>query len=330
MKPFTLIKYIFVVLFASTTPLVAQEQPVELVNPFIGSDNYGTTNPGAVRPNGMMSVSPFNVMGSDLNKYDKDKQWWSTPYSNVNSFFTGYSHVNLSGVGCPDLGSLLLMPTTGELNVDYKEYGSIYSDERAVPGYYSNILTKYNIKTEVTATDRSSIARFTFPKGEANILMNLGEGLTNESGAWMRRVSQTEIEGMKLQGTFCYNPQAVFPIYFVMRVNKQPVSTGYWKMQREMQGVEAEWDIHSGQYKLYTKYNRDIAGDDIGAYFSYDVEEGEIIEVQIGVSFVSTENAWENLETEQSGFNFDAVRKQAYEDWNKELSRVKVEGGTYD
>ena len=330
MKLFTFIKYIFVVLFVSTAVVVAQELPVELVNPFIGSDNYGTTNPGAVRPNGMMSVSPFNVMGSDLNKYDKDKQWWSTPYSNVNSFFTGYSHVNLSGVGCPDLGSLLLMPTTGEINVDYKEYGSIYSDERAVPGYYSNILTKYNIKTEVTATDRSSIARFTFPKGEANILMNLGEGLTNESGAWMRRVSQTEIEGMKLQGTFCYNPQAVFPIYFVMRVNKQPVSTGYWKMQREMQGVEAEWDIHSGQYKLYTKYDRDIAGDDIGAYFSYCVEEGETIEVQVGVSFVSTENAWENLEAEQSGFNFDAVRKQAYEDWNKELSRVKVEGGTHD
>lgn len=330
MKLRTFIKYIFVVLFASTTVLVAQEQPVDLVNPFIGSDNYGTTNPGAVRPNGMMSVAPFNVMGSDLNRFDKDKQWWSTPYSNVNSFFTGYSHVNLSGVGCPDLGSLLLMPTTGELNVDYKEYGSTYSDERAVPGYYSNILTKYNIKTEVTATDRSSIARFTFPKGQANILMNLGEGLTNETGAWMRRVSETEVEGMKLLGTFCYNPQAVFPIYFVMRVNRQPSTTGYWKMQRKMQGVEAEWDVHSGQYKLYTKYNRDIAGDDIGAYFTYDVEEGETIEVQIGVSFVSTENARENLNKEQTNFNFEGVRKQAYEDWNKELSRVKVEGGTHD
>ena len=96
MKLRTFIKYIFVVLFASTTVLAAQEQPVDLVNPFIGSDNYGTTNPGAVRPNGMMSVAPFNVMGSDLNRFDKDKQWWSTPYSNVNSFFTGYSHVNLS------------------------------------------------------------------------------------------------------------------------------------------------------------------------------------------------------------------------------------------
>ena len=330
MKLLTFIKYILVVLFISTTALVAQEKPVELVNPFIGSDNFGTTNPGAVRPNGMMSVAPFNVMGSDLNRYDKDKQWWSTPYSNVNSFFTGYSHVNLSGVGCPDLGSLLLMPTTGDLNVDYKEYGSTYSDEKAVPGYYSNILTKYNVKTEVSATDRSSIARFTFPEGQANILMNLGEGLTNESGAWMRRVNETEVEGMKLLGTFCYNPQAVFPIYFVMRVSKQPSTTGYWKMQREMQGVEAEWDVHSGQYKLYTKYNRDIAGDDIGAYFTYDVEEGETIEVQIGVSFVSTENARENLEKEQSGFNFNEVRDQAYEDWNKELSRVIVEGGTHD
>ena len=330
MKLLDFIKQVLVLLFFCTTTLVAQEKPVDLVNPFIGSDNYGTTNPGAVRPNGMMSVAPFNVMGSDLNRYDKDRQWWSTPYSNINSFFTGYSHVNLSGVGCPDLGSLLLMPTTGELNVDYKEYGSTYSDEKAVPGYYSNILTKYNVKTEVSATDRSSIARFTFPKGQANILMNLGEGLTNESGAWMRRVNETEVEGMKLLGTFCYNPQAVFPIYFVMRVSKQPSTTGYWKMQREMQGIEAQWDVHSGQYKLYTKYNRDIAGDDIGAYFTYDVEEGETIEVQIGVSFVSTENARENLEKEQTGFNFNKVKKQAYEDWNKELSRVIVEGGTHD
>ena len=330
MKLHTFIKYIFVILFFGANILVAQEKPVELVNPFIGSDNFGTTNPGAVRANGMMSVAPFNVMGSDSNRYDKDKQWWSTPYTHVNSFFTGYSHVNLSGVGCPDLGSLLLMPTAGELNVDYKEYGSAYTNETAVPGYYSNQLTKYNIKTEVSATDRSSIARFTFPKGEANILMNLGEGLTNESGAWLRRVNESEIEGMKVLGTFCYNPQAVFPIYFVMRVNKLPATTGYWKMQREMEGVEAEWDIHSGQYKLYTKYNRDLAGDDIGAYFTYDVEEGETIEVQIGVSFVSTENARKNLEKEQSGFNFDKVRTEAYEDWNRELSRVKVEGGTYD
>lgn len=107
--------------------------PVDYVDPFIGTTNFGTTNPGAVCPNGMMSVVPFNVMGSSENTYDKDARWWSTPYEYTNCFFTGYAHVNLSGVGCPELGSLLLMPTTGELNVDYKEYGSKYKDERATP-----------------------------------------------------------------------------------------------------------------------------------------------------------------------------------------------------
>ena len=67
----------------------------------------------------------------------------------------------------------------------------------------------------------------------------------------LRRVSDCEVEGMKLLGTFCYNPQAVFPIYFVMRVKKTPVTTGYWKKQRPMTGVEAEWDPDQGKYKLY-------------------------------------------------------------------------------
>lgn len=57
--------------------------PISYVNPFIGTTNFGTTNPGAVCPNGMMSVVPFNVMGSEDNKYDKDARWWSTPYEQL-------------------------------------------------------------------------------------------------------------------------------------------------------------------------------------------------------------------------------------------------------
>ena len=318
-----------VVVFTNICVSSYSKEPVDKVNPFIGTTNYGTTNPGPVLPNGMMSVSPFNVMGSDLNRFDKDSQWWSTPYTNINKFFTGYSHVNLSGVGCPEMGSLLLMPTSGELIVDYDEYGSEYTDEVATPGYYSNLLSKYNIKTEVSATTRTSIARFAFPKGQGNILLNLGEGLTNESGAWMRRVSETEVEGMKLLGTFCYNPEAVFPIYFVMRISKAPETTGYWKMQRQM-GVEAQWDSTSGIRKLYSRYNRDIAGDDIGVYFKYNFEEGDTVEVQIGVSFVSTENARLNLDTEQKGFDFELVQNSAREAWSEALSRVIAQGGSDD
>lgn len=150
----------------------------------------------------------------------------------------------------------------------------------------------------------------------------------NESGATVRMVSDTEIEGSKLLGTFCYVPQAVFPIYFVMKVSKAPKEMGYWKKQREMKGVEAEWDIHSGKYKLYTKYNREMSGGDIGVWFTYDTEEEEQIEVKIGVSFVSIENAWLNMNTEQPGFDFDKVYANARNQWNDDLSRIKVEGGT--
>ena len=319
---------------AATLPAQAQTgsadyDPVDYVNPFIGTTNYGTTNPGAVCPQGMMSVVPFNVMGAVEGNRDKDSRWWSTPYEHNNVFFTGYAHVNLSGVGCPELGSLLLMPTTGELEVDYMKYGSHYTDEQASPGYYSNILTKYGIKTEVTATPRTGRARFTFPEGKGNILLNLGEGLTNESGATVRFVNDREIEGSKLLGTFCYNPQSVFPIYFVMRIDKQPGDRGYWKKMRPMT-VEAQWDSTAGTRKIYTSYLKEMSGDDIGTWFTFDTREGETIEVSIGVSFVSIENARENLEAEQAGRTFDDLRQAARAAWRNDLSRILVEGGTDD
>lgn len=322
--------YLFLFLLL-TTLSYAQKDPVDYVNPFIGSTNYGTTNPGAMCPQSFMSVTPFNVMGGPKGNIDKDVQWWSTPYTNSNTYFTGYAHVNLSGVGCPDLGSLLLMPTTGELNVDYRQYGSAYKEETATPGYYSNILTKYNIKTEVSATPRVSIARFTFPAGKSNILLNLGEGLTNETGAFVRKVNNNEIEGMKLLGSFCYTTnQAVFPIYFVMRVNKTPEKSGYWKFMRQGAKWEDEWNTDAGKYKIYTAYDKEIAGDDIGSYFTFDTQEGETVEVQIGVSFVSIENARLNLNTEQPKADFEAVRLAARKRWNDDLSRILVEGGTED
>lgn len=307
---------------------VYMTKPVEWVNPFIGTTNFGTCNPGAVTPGGMMSITPFNVMGSDLNRYDKDKRWWSTPYDITNSYFTGLAHVNLSGVGCPDLSSLLLMPTSGPLDVDFHTYGSTLCDSVATPGYYAATLQRYGIRTESTAAPRAGVTRFTFPAGEANILLNLGEGLTTETGATVRRVSDTEFEGSKLLGTFCYNPQAVFPIYFVMRVNKTPDSSGYWKKQRDVP-VRKQWDKDNGRYKLYTNYGRPISGDDIGVWMTWDSVPADYqVEVEMGVSFTSIENARRNLEAEVAGHGFENIREEARADWNSALSRIQVEGGT--
>lgn len=315
-------------LFASMAMTAEAKSGVDYVDPFIGTTNFSVCNPGAVRPHGLMSVVPFNVMGSDLNKEDKDKRWWSAPYEYHNKYFTGFAHVTLSGVGCPELGTLLTMPTTGELNVDYRSYGSEYRNEQARPGYYSNELTKYGIRCEVSSTMRSSIERFTFPKGQGNLLFNLGNGLTNEIGATLRRVSDTEFEGMRLLGTFCYNPQAVFPMYFVVRVSKAPKKSGYWKKQPDMLGAAKDWDVYSGKYKIYTNYGRDMAGNDIGYFMSFDCEDKEQVEVQIGVSFVSIANARENLNAEQPQRNFERVVSESRADWSNILDRITVEGGT--
>ena len=304
------------------------KQKIDYVDPFIGTTNFSVCNPGAVLPHGMMSVVPFNVMGSDLNAQDKDSRWWSAPYEYNNKFITGFAHVTLSGVGCPELGTLLTMPTSGKLDVDYHNYGSEYSGEKAYPGYYAVDLKKYGIHCEVSSTLRSSIERFTFPKGEGHILLNVGDGLTNEVGGVVKRVSDTEIEGYRLLGTFCYNPQAVFPMYFVLRVNKKPLSSGYWKKQPKMTGAQAQWDSDNGRYKLYTTYGKELAGNEIGYFFNYNCEEGEQIEVQMGVSFVSIANARENLDKEQQGFAFDKVCKDASLSWERTLSTIDVEGGT--
>lgn len=309
---------------------ITAKDNVDYVDPFIGTTNFSICNPGAIRPHGLMSVVPFNVMGSDLNQQDKDSRWWSAVYEYNNKYFTGFAHVTLSGVGCPEMGTLLTMPTTGELNVDYRSYGSEYKDETARPGYYSNVLTKYGIKCEVAATMRSSIERYTFPGGKSNLLFNLGNGLTNEIGASLRRVSDTEFEGTRLLGTFCYNPQAVFPMYFVVRVNKKPAAFGMWKKQPDLHNAQAQWDTYQGKYKLYPGYGRDMAGNDIGYYMTYDLAKGEQVEVQVGVSFVSIEGARANLNAEQQGFNFDKTVADTRAEWANTLNRISVEGGTDD
>lgn len=304
------------------------QDPASYVDPFIGTSNYGATFPGPIVPWGMVSIVPYNVTPEPGNDYSNTDGWCSTPYVYNNTIMTGFSHVNLSGVGCPDLGSILIMPTTGKLEVDYRKYGSPLSNEKATPGYYSAFIDRYGILAESTTTPRTGISRYTFPEGQANILINLGHGLTNESGAYIKMISDTEVVGYKLMGTFCYNPEAVFPVFFAIRFNQPAKQRGYWKKQPRLPGLRHQWSPTSGKYKIYKNYYRELAGDAIGAWYTFNVGDGESIEVQVGVSYVSIENARQNLSVEQADFNFEGTAQAARQMWNEQLSRIEVEGGT--
>jgi predicted alpha-1,2-mannosidase len=319
----------FMLLVFCTVFTMQSQEPVDYVNPFIGTSNYGATFPGPIAPRGMASISPFNVAGPQNLPLEKDSRWLSNPYVHENTFLTGFSQVNLSGVGCPELGVLLLMPTTGAVETNHLKYGSTYSNEVAKAGYYSTEIDKYNVKAEFTTSKRVGVSKFTFPKGESNILLNLGLGLTNEQGAMVKVVSSTEIEGMRSVGSFCYNsPEAAYPVYFVAKFSKPADNFGVWKKPTTYNGVEAQWMGYNGKTRLMDASTKMVVGDSIGTYFTYKFDKTESVEVKIGVSYVSIENARENLEKETSNKSFNEIYKETYTEWNKLLSRFKVEGGS--
>lgn len=320
---------IYYMLFFSVA--IFAQQPADYVNPFIGTSNFGATFPGPIAPRGMASISPFNVAGPKNRPLEKDSQWLSNPYVNENTFLTGFTQVNISGVGCPELGVILLMPTTGEVETDHLKYGSTYSNEVAKTAYYSVDIDKYKVKGEFTASKRVGVSKFTFPKGQSNVLLNLGVGLTNEEGAMVKVVSSTEIEGMRSVGSFCYNsPEDAYPVYFVAKFSKPADKFGVWKKPAKYNGVEAQWMGYNGKVRMMENTIKTVVGDSIGSYFTYKFDKEEVVEVKVGVSYLSIENARENLEKETENKSFETIYKETYNEWNEELSKITVEGGSKD
>lgn len=300
-------RVLLIVILLILNQSVVSQDFTQYVNPFIGTLNDGNTNPGAVMPWGMASISPFNAFDT-INP----QAWCRSPYLFGKPYISGFTQLNISGTGCPDLGTFTQVATTGKLSFLPSHNASSYSQEEAFPGYYSVFLDKFGVKAEMTVTMRTTLSRYTFPSGSSNIMVNLGLGLTTRDGAVIQRLSDTEIAGYKTTGNFCglTNSQIV---YFYAKVSKKPVESGVWDGHRK-----------------YHWFKRPMPGKDIGAYFTFETTEDEQVFVQTGFSFVSIENAKLNLETEQPDPDFDVIAKKAGDAWNNELSKIKVEGGTED
>lgn len=131
---------------------------------------------------------------------------------------------------------------------------SEFSDELASPGYYACKLNRYNTRAEVTTTIRTSICRFTFPKGTSNILLNTGLALTKTKGGTIRRVSDTEVEGSRIIEGFC-GRNTIQTVYFVTRLSKQPASCGVWNHGRRFPEFKRET---AGEVKDHMKRNIEI------------------------------------------------------------------------
>jgi predicted alpha-1,2-mannosidase len=279
---------------------------VDLVDPFIGTSGEGNTFPGAVVPWGMVSVSPHNALSTPLS-YITGEPMAASGYVDGMSEMMGFGLTHLSGAGCPDLGAPVVAATSGEQPDGSPQYASEYRDQMASPGYYSVELSSFGIRVEATATARSGLLLF-HPKGGAeriNVLIDVFEGVSwGDGGGEITMLSETEAEGRADTGMFCASPNRQ-SIFFFARFDRPAASSGTW-LPAAASGSPAA----------------------AGAWFSFDDPAGEPVELRVGISYVSSANARENLEAETRRKSFAEVRQEAEQTWEAELGRIRVEGGS--
>jgi predicted alpha-1,2-mannosidase len=290
---------------------IGQKRPVDYVDPIIGThDSRWMQFPGPTRPFGMVKLSP-----------DNQETGWKAGYEYDIDNIAGFSHIHSW-----TMAGLLTMPVTGELKTDpgteqhpERGYRSRFShkNEIAEAGYYSVKLDDYKIKAELTTTTRTGFHRYTFPKSDsARILVDLltpSEYGYEISYAHIKKVNNSEIEGMCYQQALRKANYNEYILHFVIRFNKPFESMNGWVQENVFRNA----DFISSGFE-----NRDI-----GSFLNFKTNEGEQILMQVGVSFVSVEQARLNLETELNPFNwdFDKVVKDGKDEWNKILASVEVQ-----
>lgn len=281
----------------------ATDDLTTLVNPFVGTQNFGNTFPGASAPFGMVQVSP-DTGGQGGYDYSRDHIY-------------GFSQTHLSGVGCEVLGELPVMPTTGPVTtVDHNRYASRFShdDEEAQPGYYRVRLSDYDIESELTATTRTGWQRHTFPATEqANVLFNTGKAQQRVFDSEIHVLDDHTLAGRVHAGNFCAG-QDRHAVYFVAEFDRPFTSFGTWRGNSLRPGEP------------------DAAGEGSnGAWVTFDTREDSDVVVKITLSYTGIEGARLNLAEETGGsFDFDATREALNDEWNRMLHAIEIDGGTRD
>lgn len=294
-----------------------KNSPADFVNPFIGTRYFGHTFPGASLPWALVHVSP-----------DCQTAGWTyaAGYTWADNTIMGFSHTHYSGVGMTSGGDILFQPTVGnKLQIvpgptDKPDEGYRsrfdHSEEIASPGYYSVILSDYNVKVELTSTRRVAFHRYTFPETvNANIIIDLGHqiGTTPVPGD-----SRVIIAGDRRIEGYRNSPSGM--VFFCAEFSKPFLYYGTFDVSRSTP------ESGSGIFP----YKSGETGERIGAFVNYSTSENEQITACVALSYVSPEGARKNLEAEMGDGDFDRVRKEALETWNKELSCIEIEGATPD
>lgn len=287
------IALILVAVFITLT-LSAQTNYAEQVNTLIGTQGAGLTSgylyPGATYPHGMVQFTP--------------------------SYFckqAGFVINQNSGGGCEHMGNFPTFPVKGKLTVspDMIRNARInISEEKGHAGYYETMVQE-DIHAELTVTPRTGMARYSYPAGTdfGTVIIGAGIAATPITEAAVAITAPNRCEGYADGGYFC-GIRTPYKVFFVAEFDADAVQTGTWKRKV----------LHPGATFAQ--------GEESGVYFTFDTKQNKTIQYKVGVSYVSVENARENLLAENPDWSFDLVREKAETKWNEMLSLIEVEGGS--
>ena len=298
-------------------------EPIEEIDPMIGTitvrypnDFYGLgkTYPGAAAPLGMVQISPDTITGGDN----------ASGYNFLQDSIEGFSLCHLSGTGWyGEMGNFQVMPTTGQLEIDRDKNRSPFSHEQeeAAIGYYSVVLDRYQIRTELTARQHAGMLRFTFPKSEeSRIQVDLARRIGMKD-RWLEHSRQRIeiVDNQTIQGWMeCPNSDGgwgqgaggvSYRLHFYAQLNKPMETYGVWDKDKIVRDVS------------------EFEGSNSGFFAEFETSADEQVLMKVGISYVDMEGAKANLEAEISAWDFEKTRKACEDQWRQVLELVQFKGG---
>jgi predicted alpha-1,2-mannosidase len=287
---------ILLLIFCSTTFLYAEENHpyAQKVNTLIGNAGLGLasgyTFPGATQPFGMVQFTPT---------------YFAKPL--------GFVINQASGAGCDHMGNFPILPLNGDLKFspnNILDLRAEISQEEGIAGYYQAVVNQ-NIRTELTVTERTGMARFTYSADKATLLIGGGVAATDTQTAAIVITGNNTCEGYAVGGNFCGSPTP-YKVYFVAEFDAEAIDFGTWQDEQ----------LHPGARFAEGHYS--------GVYFHFDTGREKTIQYKIGVSYVSVANARENLQQENPVWNFTETKNKAIGKWNDYLGKIDAQGENND
>ena len=266
------------------------------VNTLIGTKGVGLTSgylyPGATYPYGMVQFTP--------------------------SYFSkrsGFVINQLSGGGCEHMGNFPTFPVKGKLKMspdNILNYRINISEEKGHAGYYEAKVQE-DIHAKLTVTERTGMASYEYSADQQYGTVIIGGGIsaTPIEQAAIVITAPNKCEGYAEGGNFC-GLRTPYKVYFVAEFDTDALESGTWKRDE----LKPNTTFAEGEYS--------------GVYFTFDVNKKKNIQYKIGVSYVSVENARENLKAENTGWDFLQIQNQAESKWNHYLGKIEVEGSNPD